>query len=100
MFNKIYVGNLSPETTDKDLFDLFSKIGIVISAKISLGTDKKNTQHGYVIMEDEKIVQKAVETNSNLVLKGNHLRVLKAHPIDQDSNYFSNKNRFRRFTRK
>jgi len=36
---------------------------------------------------------------NNTVLKGNKIRVARAHSIDQNQNYFSNQNRYRRFSR-
>ena len=100
MSDKIYVGNISSTTTDVDLFNLFSKTGGVFSAKISMGANNKKTQYGYVIMENEIDVEKAIKVNNNFVLKGSRLIVIKAHPIDQNSSYFSNQNRYRRFQRR
>lgn len=100
MGNKIYVGNISSTTTDKDLYDLFSNAGNVISAKVAFGINNMNARHGYVVMNDEKDLQSAIKKNNNVVLKGNHIVVVKAHPIDQDGSYFSNQNRYRRFYRR
>ena len=99
MANKIHVGNISSTTTDKDLFDLFSKSGLVASAKVGLGIDQKNTGHGYVTMGDDKDVEKAILKFNNAALKGNKIRVAWAHSIDQNQTYFSNQNRYRRFSR-
>ncbi len=100
MGNKIYVGNISSSTTDKDLFDLFSSSGSVLSAKVVFGIDNKVARNGYVVMADEKDFRNAISKNNNAVLKGNKIKVIGAHPIDQNSNYFSNQNRFRRYPRK
>lgn len=97
MINKIHVGNISPATTDKDLFDLFSKTGSVASAKVGLGIDQKSNGHGYVTMNDDKDTEKAISKCNNAVLKGNKIRVTRAHSIDQGLNYLSNQNRYRRF---
>ncbi len=96
MANKIHVGNISSTTTDKDLSDLFSKSGPVASAKVSLGIDKKNTGHGYVAMSDDKDMEKAISELHNAVLKGNRIRVARDHSADQNQNYSSYQNRYRR----
>lgn len=100
MTNKIYVGNISSTTTEKDLFTLFSKSGEVTSVKVAMGIDSKNNAgYAYVVMNDDKDAEKAVMKLSNSVLNGNKIRVVKAHSIDQNENYFSNQNRFRRYRR-
>ncbi len=97
MTNKIYIGNISRLTMDKDLLDLFSPLGHVISARVVVGMDgKTNTGYGYVVMSNDKEVRDAIIKLNNTVLKGNTIRVIEAHPIDQDSNYLSRRNRFRR----
>lgn len=100
MANKIYIGNISPSTTDKDLYDLFSDSGSVISAKVSFGIDSKIARNGYVVMNNEKDTEKAIIKNNNALFKGSRIRVIKAHPIDQNSEYYSNQNRFRKFYRR
>ncbi|PIP14711.1 RNA-binding protein [Candidatus Roizmanbacteria bacterium CG22_combo_CG10-13_8_21_14_all_35_9] len=98
MANKIYIGNISSATTDNDLFSLFSLSGQVTSAKVAISIDqKKNAGYGYVTMSDEEDMKKAILKCNNSVLKGNKIRVVMAHSIDQDENYFSNQNRFRRY---
>lgn len=97
MINKIHVGNISSSTTDKDLFDLFSQSGAVALAKVSLGIDKKTTGHGYVMMSDDKDIEKAISKLHNAVLKGNRIRVARDHLMGQNQNYPSYRNRYRRF---
>lgn len=100
MVNKIYVGNLPTATTDKELFDLFTPMGEVISAKVVIGMDgKTNSGYGYVIMVNDKDLQKAVLKLNNSLFKKKNIRVVKAHPIDQDSGYLARKNRFNRFNK-
>jgi len=99
MTNKIYVGNISTLTTDSDLFSLFSQSGQVVTAKISVGIDKKNTGHGYVTMNNDKDMAAAILKCNNSLLKGNRIRVIEAHFIDKDRDYLSRQNRFRTFKR-
>lgn len=88
MNNKIYIGNISPTTTDKDLFDLFSNAGTVISAKITFGINNEESRHGFVVMTDERQTEAAISKNKNVILKGNRLMIIKAHSIDQDAGLF------------
>lgn len=100
MTNKIYVGNISSSTTDKDLFDLFSNSGKVVSAKVNFGIDNKTARSAYIVMDNETDMKKAIAKNNGANLKGNRIRVVKAHPADQSDNYFSERNRFRKFYRR
>ncbi|MCL4374886.1 RNA-binding protein [Patescibacteria group bacterium] len=100
MANKIYVGNISPLTTDKDLFDLFSGSGDVISARVNFGLDNKTSRSAYVVMGNETDMKKAIAKNNNTDLKGSRIIVVKAHPVDQDAGFFSNRSRFRKFSRR
>lgn len=100
MVNKLYVGNISPTTTDKDLFDLFGNYGKVISAKITFGIDNQNTRHGYIVMSDDSDIQNVIKKSNNVSLKGNRIRVVNVHPIDQKEDFFSSQNRYRQFRKR
>ncbi len=96
MANKIYVGNISELTTEKDLVDLFSLSGQVISTKVVLGINQKNIG-GYITMSEEADMEKAILKYNNTLLKGNRITVTRAHSIDQEGHYFPNPNsKFRR----
>ena len=100
MSNKIYIGNLPASATKEDLIKLFSPHGQIISAQVVLGMDrKKNAGYGYVSMSNDREVNNAILKINRTVLKGNTIRVIEAHPIDQDRNYLSKRNRFNRFNR-
>lgn len=97
MSKKIYVGNLPSSVTDKHLFDLFSKIGTVISAKVTMGIDgKKNAGYGYVTMNSDLETQNSIQQLNGTKVEGAHIKVLEAHPIDQDSSYMFKRSRVRR----
>lgn len=85
MAKKIYVGNISPTTTDKHLFDHFSKVGKVVSASVvkSVNTGK-NYGYGYVLMGNDLETVKAIKTLHNSILEGSRIRVIEAHPMDQE----------------
>ena len=85
MLKKIYIGKISPTTTDQKLFDHFSQIGKVTSATITKGIGpEKHAGYGYVIMENEKDIPVAIQKLNNSTLDGNRLLVIEAHSIDQE----------------
>lgn len=100
MVNKLYISNISEATTDKDLLELFSNSGEVISARVILDINNEKTRRGYVVMRNDEEAIKAITKNNNATLKGNKIKVMKAHPIDQDANYFSNQSRPRFYRKK
>lgn len=94
MSNKIYVGKLSLITTDKQLFDHFSKAGTVISAKMAKGMDpSQNADHGYVVMASDKEASIAINKLNDSTLNGSHIKVIEVHTMDQENFHFINKNR-------
>jgi len=100
MANKIYVGNLPASYTEKELYELFTPFGEVVSAEITVAMDgKSNNGYGYVTMVNDKDIPKAVQKLNNTLLKEKNLRVVKAHPIDQDSGYLARRNKFSRFSK-
>ncbi len=93
MQRKIFVGNLPLSIDDKNLFELFAKIDEVESAKVILGIDGKiSAGYGYVIMRNDKGVANSIKKLNNSNVKGNTIRVMEAHPIDQDRSFM-----FRRY---
>lgn len=75
---KIHVSNLSPETTDKGLFDYFSTFGRVKKAfRIREYQDKKIMPYGYVYFGDSKTANKVIglAREHKIVLDGNVLSV-------------------------
>ena len=77
----IYVGNLSYDTTDKDLESLFGKYGSVASARVIM--DKlsgKSKGFGFVEMPDNTEALKAIEQSNGQDLQGRKLRVNESRP--------------------
>ena len=61
MNNKLYVGNLSFNTTDQDLANLFADYGSVTSAQVVLDRDTGRSRgFGFVEMATEDEAQKAI----------------------------------------
>lgn len=91
MVKKIYVSKISQNTTDQKLSEHFSQAGTVVSASIVQGINPKmHTGHGYVVMASEKETEQAISKLDRSILDGNTLRVIMAHPVDQEKkqNYY------------
>ena len=76
MAKKIYVGNLSFQTTDADLNDMFSEVGQVESVQIITDRDTGRSKgFGFVEMSDDEAAAKAIE-RLNLLHFALHLRAV------------------------
>jgi RNA recognition motif-containing protein len=76
---KIYVGNISKETTELQLRESFEKFGAVSTASIEL--DKKNGKSSgsaFVEMSSDKDTQTAINGVNLRKLSGSSLRVREA----------------------
>jgi len=81
MSMKLFVGNLSYETTEEQLNTLFSEAGAVVSAKII--TDRQTGQprgFGFVEMETKLDGQKAISMLNGRNIDGRALAVNEAKP--------------------
>ena len=81
MNKKLYVGNLSYETTENELQKLFVEVGPVLSATII--TDRasgRSKGFGFVEMETEQAAQEAIERLNNLELNQRTITVSEARP--------------------
>ena len=79
MGKKLYVGNLSSDTTGADLEALFSQVGQCLSANVI--TDRVTGQSrgfGFVEMKLDGDVQKAIAQLNGKELKGRALKVNEA----------------------
>ena len=80
MSKRIYAGNLSCQTTEEGLRDLFSQHGEVLSATIVMDRDTGRSRgFGFVEM-DQNAAQAAIETLDQTELDGRNLRVNEAKP--------------------
>jgi RNA recognition motif-containing protein len=86
MATSIYVGNLSWNTTEEELGDLFSAHGPVLSAKII--TDRETGRsRGFAFVEMEKEhAQEAINSIDGASLGGRNLKVNEAQPKPQRQN--------------
>jgi len=85
--SKLYVGNLAYTTTEDDLRSHFEASGIQTKA-INLITDKYTGRakgFGFVEVESEEVILKAVEALDGKELNGRKLTVNKAKPPKERS---------------
>jgi RNA recognition motif-containing protein len=81
MATKLFVGNLSYDTTEEDLRGLFSECGKVVSAEIILDRyTSKSRGFAFVEMGSEEDARNAVEQCHERELQGRRLIVNEARP--------------------
>lgn len=78
---KLYVGNLSYETSENDLRDAFSGYGEVASAKVIMDRDTGRSKgFGFVEFNDDDSARKAMSALNGTDFKGRNLTVNEARP--------------------
>jgi len=76
MSTKLYVGNLSFDTTESDLRDLFSQAGAVREATIINDRDSGRSRgFGFVVMADAAGAEAAISQMNNRNCQGRNLTV-------------------------
>jgi len=84
MGSKLYVGNLSYETTSSDLNTMFSKHGTVSSAEIIADRDTGQSKgFGFVQMGTDQEAQAAIAALSGQEHGGRELKVNEAKPREE-----------------
>ena len=86
MATKLFVGNLSFNTTSSDLEELFSQVGTV--ATVNVITDKftgKSRGFGFVELSSNQEAQSAIERFNGHELQGRALTVNEAKPQGERS---------------
>ncbi|MEO7716088.1 MAG: RNA-binding protein, partial [Capsulimonas sp.] len=81
MATKLYVGNLSYQTTDQELNDMFAEIGNVVSAQVV--TDRYTGQSrgfGFVEMASEDEAQQAITAMNGKTVGNRALTVNESKP--------------------
>ena len=79
MAKKIYVGNMSYQTTEEQLWDLFAQFGTVLSANIIFDRDTRRPKgFGFVEMEEDQAAVAAISQLDGQDLDGRNLRVNEA----------------------
>ncbi len=86
MAKKLYVGNLTYETTDSDLQNLFSPHGSVQSARVILDRDTGRSKgFGFVEMNTGEEAQAAITALNGQETNGRSLTVNEARPREERS---------------
>jgi len=81
MNRKLYVGNLSYQTTEAALSDLFGAIGEVVS--VNLITDRmtgRSRGFAFVEMAEQSAAQQAINQLSGKTVDGRDIKVAEARP--------------------
>src|SRR5688572_25014526 len=86
MSNKLFVGNLSFDTTENDLQDLFEKFGPV--TEVNLVTDRmsgRSRGFAFVTMATDEGAQAAISGLASQSLHGRDIKVNEARPREERS---------------
>jgi len=84
MATKLYVGNLSYNTTEEQLRELFSEVGPVES--VTLITDRhtgRSKGFGFIEMQSDEAAKAAIEKLNDTELEGRKLNVSVARPREE-----------------
>jgi RNA recognition motif-containing protein len=84
MAKKVYVGNLSFQTTETDLSNMFGEIGQVESVQIITDRDTGRSKgFGFVQMADDAAAEKAIAQLNGKEVGGRNLTVNEAKPLQK-----------------
>jgi len=90
MAKKIYVGNMSYNTSEEDLRDLFAQYGTVLSANIIIDRETRRPKgFAFVGMEEDSAADAAISQLDGTDFGGRNLRVNEAiaKPRPAHNNY-------------
>jgi cold-inducible RNA-binding protein len=86
MSNKLFVGNLSFNTTENDLQDTFAAHGTVTEANLMMDRESGRPRgFGFVTMSTAEEAQKAIEALNGKSIDGRALTVNVARPREERS---------------
>ena len=89
MSSKLYVGNLSFQTDETSLQQMFAEFGSVTSAKIIMDRDSGRSKgFGFVEMSSSSEAQSAIEKMNGHEVEGRALTVNEARPQEPRSGGF------------
>ncbi len=98
MTTKLYVGNLSYETTEDDLREMFAQAGTVESVALPLERDTNRPRgFGFVEMSSEEEARNAINTFNGKLVRDREIKVNEAKPQAprNSGGYNSNRGRSR-----
>jgi len=86
MSNKLFVGNLSFNTTENALQDMFAEFGTVTEANLMMDRATNRPRgFGFVTMSSDEEAQKAIEAMNGKSIDGRALTVNVAKPREERS---------------
>ena len=86
MNTKLFVGNLSFNTTENDLQDTFGAHGTVVETNLMMDRDSgRPCGFGFVTMSSPEEAQKAIDALNGATLDGRNLTVNEARPKAEGS---------------
>jgi RNA recognition motif-containing protein len=95
MSNKLYVGNLSFNTSNQDLIDLFSAAGTVTSANVVEDRETGRSRgFGFVEMASSDDAQAAISELNGKEVDGRALKVNEAKPREDRGGFGGGRNRW------
>jgi len=84
MSNRLYVSNLSYQTTETELQEHFQKCGTVSSVQIVLDRETNRSRgFGFITMNSDAEAQAAIDQLNGQSLDGRSLRVSEARPREE-----------------
>jgi len=87
MSSKLYVGNLSFDTGEAELQELFGSMGEVLTANVITDRDTGRSRgFGFVEMANEADAQNAIQNLDGKELQGRNLKVNMAKPRENRNN--------------
>lgn len=106
MAKKLYVGNLSYDTTETQIRELFAQVGEVDSVALITDRDSGRAKgFGFVEMNTEELAQEAIKRFNGYSLDNRNLTVSEARPREERSGggfgggYSDRRNSGRRYSR-
>jgi cold-inducible RNA-binding protein len=92
---KVYVGNLSYETTEAELRELFSAHGTVESVNlITEGGSGRSKGFGFVEFRDDKEANAAIAALNGTEVRGRTINVNQARPKTERGGFGGGRNRY------
>lgn len=84
---KLYVGNLPPTVNDKELEELFSSFGEIVSAKVIIDRDTgRSKRFGFVQFATKEAALSAIESMDKKVVGKEPITVNEARPLERRDN--------------